>query len=394
VSDIRPDIWRLQSKADAKGLIAALRDEMPDIRKRAAAALRALGAAEAIPHLRALLTTERDPTVREALLASLAVLEPGNETLELDALEDERDSLLDHLIAALQDPDTDQVISAARVLGEMRNKRAVEPLVVVFNEKTRPTPARLAAAEALLALESAPVEVALLKALRSDKWRVRRNGAAILGQVRATWAVEPLSLALRDPDENVRRTALAALKRIDTPESRAVLDKLRTRELPSVSSRETRASRPATASLSRTSGAATTAASTPPDAPPSPTKPLASTITPTHPTRPDDTALAARDMRRRAVEDTQISTGRRTNPVDPSRGARPARDGDGTGASPGGDPNPPTQPNRFAWPKREEAILPKTMLATKPLDPKRLEESQRRMNASASDGDRDENDQG
>jgi len=94
---------------------------------------------------------------------------------------------------------------------------------MIFNDSGVSIEVRLAVAEALLKLESAPVEVALLAALRHSDWKIRRNGAAILGQLKAAWAVEPLAKAVRDPHPTVRRTAYAALKHIGTPEARKAL---------------------------------------------------------------------------------------------------------------------------------------------------------------------------
>jgi hypothetical protein len=105
----------------------------------------------------------------------------------------------------------------------MGDKLAVEPLVLLFNDARMSIQVRLAVAEALLKLESAPVEVALLANLRHSDWRIRRNGAAILGQLKATWAIQPLARALRDSNKHVRRTARAALKHIGTPEARKAL---------------------------------------------------------------------------------------------------------------------------------------------------------------------------
>lgn len=464
MSDIRPDIWRLQAKSDIQGLIAALSDEDAAIRKRAAAALRAIGSTEAIPHLRSLLAVERSPDTRETIVSALAVLEPDQDTAEVEVMDEDRDSLLNHLIATLNDPDPEQIVSAARVLAEMRNKRAAEPLVVVFNDKSQSEYVRLAVAEALLALESAPVEVALLKALRSDKWRVRRNGAAILGQVGATWAVEPLANALKDENEVVRRTALAALKRLDTPEARVILDKLRTREFPQVDDRTSRRSLPGTRPIGGRTGSTqplnqpesaapatrplqspTPTAPTPPPAPtgvsektqprplggllsalpkspadlektqsnrdtrlrppssPTPSSPLSpttglsktstststnptvasgdstaspasSTVAPTQPVVPNEVDAAAREARRRAVEDTQIS-GKRPMPSDDTLHIRPP-----TLDRTSGDDEGETDSDKLAWPKRDE-VPPKSLMPTKPLDPRRLEEAERRQAA-------------
>ncbi|MCD4684596.1 MAG: HEAT repeat domain-containing protein, partial [Anaerolineae bacterium] len=71
----------------------------------------------------------------------------------------------------------------------------------------------------LLKLQSAPAVVTLLGALRRDSWQVRRNAAAVLGQIQATWAVEPLAKALDDAHPVVRRTAAAALRRIGSADA-------------------------------------------------------------------------------------------------------------------------------------------------------------------------------
>ena len=82
---------------------------------------------------------------------------------------------------------------------------------------------RLAVAEALIKLQSAPAEITLLAALRNERWMIRRNAAAVLGQIQADWAVEPLIQSLRDPIEAVRRVARAALERIGTAEALAAI---------------------------------------------------------------------------------------------------------------------------------------------------------------------------
>jgi HEAT repeat protein len=55
VSEFYPDIWRLQAQADIRGLIEAVKHASPDVRRRAVAALRALGARRAIPPRKAAL---------------------------------------------------------------------------------------------------------------------------------------------------------------------------------------------------------------------------------------------------------------------------------------------------------------------------------------------------
>jgi hypothetical protein len=217
VADSNFDIWRLQAQADIRGLIVAVKDGSPDIRKRAATALRALGATSAIPALQSLLVSEKDPALRSILITTLDYL--FQQEIDEDDSTPEQENRTVHLIAHLNSDSPEQVIRAAQNLAELKEKLAVESLVVVFHNRSLRADVRLAAAEALIKLESAPVEVTLLAALRNPDWHIRRNGAAVLGQLHADWAVSPLMAALRDDHDIVRRTAYAALKRIATPEA-------------------------------------------------------------------------------------------------------------------------------------------------------------------------------
>ena len=229
MSDYKPDIWKLQAQLNVQGLIEALEDDDPSIRKRAAAALRALDAYEAIPPLKEALERESDPETRSNILSALAILQESQDrrTDEMSVVDENAEppppTEAEKLIEQLKYGTEEEIIVAAHALGELGDKTAVSPLVVLFNYPRTGIKVRLAAAEALINLESAPVEVALLGALHNKEWRKRRNGAAILGQLKAVWAIEPLAHALEDEHEIVRKTAYAALKHIGTPEASTAL---------------------------------------------------------------------------------------------------------------------------------------------------------------------------
>lgn len=55
---------------------------------------------------------------------------------------------------------------------------------------------------------------AIVATLKDDRWPVLRNAAQLLGEIRATAAIEPLRALLRHSDLRVRREALRALTRI------------------------------------------------------------------------------------------------------------------------------------------------------------------------------------
>jgi HEAT repeat protein len=204
----------MQSRGDVDGLIETLSHPEPAARKGAAAALRVLGAWQAVPALEAALMLERDWQSHAAIAAAIKYLDRD---VHIEAMVKNRD--VRGIIKMLNSPKPDDLLIACQALATIGDRQATEPLVMIFRNPMLPNRARLAAAEALLKLESAPAVVTLLGALRRDDWQVRRNAAAVLGQLQASWAAEPLIKALDDPNPVVRRTAAAALRRIGTPEA-------------------------------------------------------------------------------------------------------------------------------------------------------------------------------
>ena len=209
-----PNIWQLQSHGEIDALIEALRHREASVRKGAAAALRALGAWQAVPALEAALAVESDWQAHAAISAALQYLDRD---IHIETMLKNKD--VRGLSKMLSSPKPEDILQACTMLGALGDRQAVESLVTVFRNPLLPNNVRLAAAEALLKLESAPAVVTLLGALRRDDWQVRRNAAAVLGQLQATWAAEPLIKLLNDPNQSVRRTAAAALHRISTPEA-------------------------------------------------------------------------------------------------------------------------------------------------------------------------------
>jgi HEAT repeat protein len=105
--------------------------------------------------------------------------------------------------------------AAASALGQIRDARAVEPLIAALKDQDRAV--RRAAAGALVQIGARAVEP-LIAALRDDYWAVRRAAAEALGQIGDAPAVEPLIAALKDSAGAVRRAAAEALGQIgDAP---------------------------------------------------------------------------------------------------------------------------------------------------------------------------------
>lgn len=222
MKDFNFEVWRMQAQSDTKGLIAMLKDSNSATRRAAATALRAMGSPSAIYGVQDALLQETEPEIRELLVVTLETLFANNNEANPNATNGNRNIV--RLIERLSGAHTEQAIRAAQELGDSREKLTVEALLMTFNNKKMSPRVRLAVAEALLKLQSAPAEITLLAALRSERWMVRRNAAAVLGQLGCDWAVEPLIKALHDPIEGVRRVARAALERIDTAEARAAFE--------------------------------------------------------------------------------------------------------------------------------------------------------------------------
>lgn len=214
-----PNIWQLQAQHNIAGIIQALDTRDPSVRRRAIGALKALDAKEAIPRLKALHDTEFNPEMRELIESTLQHLSRNIEKAPEKTQEEHKAEW----IADLKSPADDKVLKAIEALIELKDHTAVEHLVMVFHNPRNSPKVRLAAADALLALDSAPASVSLLGALRKSDWQVRRNAAAVLGQLDATWCIDPLIRVMKtDAHPTVRKTAAAALRRMDTPETRAL----------------------------------------------------------------------------------------------------------------------------------------------------------------------------
>lgn len=212
------NVRRLAAHRDIDGLIDALRHSDPIVRKEAASALRQLGAVRAVPALLTALALERHWQVVASLSIALNSLQQASTPDDLAAQRD-----IPALIALLDSPNDADVRAAARLLGELGDRRAVEPLLAAFSRATTPDDVRYVIVEALLALKSAPDVLALAGALRHPDWQVRRRAAAVLGQIEARWAVPGLAAALEDDDPRVRQVAEAALRRINSPLARQAL---------------------------------------------------------------------------------------------------------------------------------------------------------------------------
>lgn len=149
---------------------------------------------------------------------------------------------IDPLIAALQGPEFEVRVVAAKTLGELNDPRAVKPLIDALQDTV--TEVRLAAALSLQKLgeiEESPIMAAravledregevysalagaleelseeqvvgpLIAALEDTESKVRSAAASVLGNLNSGRGVEPLIVVLKDHSSDVRAAAASAL---------------------------------------------------------------------------------------------------------------------------------------------------------------------------------------
>jgi len=210
---------------------SALKDKSVGVREKAALALGKIQDPRAVEPLSIAL---KDSEYVVTVLAAKALGEIGKPAVEV-------------LIAALTDPSPDVRMNAAKALGEIKDERAIDPLIAAMNDsdlsvrryastafgkigKSTPLPGNLTEdlksqdpakrAEVIRALgdmkDKRAVEP-LISALKDESWQVRRNAAMALGEIKDARAVEPLIAALRDDVVEVRESVPFGLAKIGEP---------------------------------------------------------------------------------------------------------------------------------------------------------------------------------
>ncbi len=118
------------------------------------------------------------------------------------------------LLELLRDDDGHVIAHAARGLGRIGDRRAVDELLPLLGH---PYPdVQEAAVSALTELGRFVPVHELIEALGAGDPRLRRNAARILGNIRAGEALEALALAAKDESEEVRKAALRAVAKMGT----------------------------------------------------------------------------------------------------------------------------------------------------------------------------------
>jgi HEAT repeat protein len=118
------------------------------------------------------------------------------------------------LIATLKHPDEDVRWKAAIALGEIGNPNAIEPLIHLLSDDDRFVRSRAAHALSMIGEQAV---FPLIHALKKGDAGVRWGAALALGKIKKPLAVEPLIFALADNEAMVRAEAASALASIGTP---------------------------------------------------------------------------------------------------------------------------------------------------------------------------------
>ena len=151
-----------------------------------------------------------------------------NELLPFDLLIQLGPRAIEVLIRAMRDQNVALRQKVAEALGQINDKRAVEPLIVALGDART---VRRSAAESLVKIGDDAVQ-RLIATLSSGNKAGRRSVVEVLGQIGDASAVEPLIDALADSDVAVRQKAVEALGRIgDTRAVEPLIALLRDKDL-------------------------------------------------------------------------------------------------------------------------------------------------------------------
>lgn len=196
-----------KSSRAVEPLIAALNDPDPSVQGSAATALGQIKDPRAIESLMAAF---RDKDRRESALSGLVTM--GSPAV-------------DSLVAAMNDSDHDVRWESVKALGDIKDARAVEPLIAALQIKD----IQWNAAHSLGQIDDPRAVEPLIAALNDKNPEFRAQAAQSLGEIKDSRAVAPLIAVLNAPpvndpaliesDRTVRVAAANALGMIASPEA-------------------------------------------------------------------------------------------------------------------------------------------------------------------------------
>ncbi len=203
----KPDVEKLRTKKNVRGLQKALRNSNPEIRRSAAEALGDFKDYESICALKAVLM-DTDGDLRKKAVGALARIQTS---WAVDALKVGNDQeTADAFVSILLNPgDTYPRAEAAKELGRMGYQGAVPGLILALDGRDDCT--KIEAAEALGKIRTPESITALIHALQNSNRGVRVKAAIALGKMRIQESVGGLIVCLQDKSWEVRYQAAKAL---------------------------------------------------------------------------------------------------------------------------------------------------------------------------------------
>ena len=121
------------------------------------------------------------------------------------------------LISALKDADREMRLCVIEALGDIKDRRSVEALITLLKDEDWNV--RLAAVYALGDIEDIRAVLPLGDLMNDEAWKVRKETANALGQIGDPRAVNPLAAALKDKHHEVRRQVVESLGSIEDSSS-------------------------------------------------------------------------------------------------------------------------------------------------------------------------------
>lgn len=187
------DIENLKKNRDIEGLVKLLTYEDLSVREAAVLALGEVGDIScAVP------LTERfqDPCLDIRVAACNALIKMGSQVVEI-------------IIDVLKDENWIVREGAVQALDKLRDPRAIQPLIEALK-----TTNRRRISDALRSIGPASFEP-LIEALKNEDSRIRMGAAMILGDMKKSDAIEPLTRATKDKDPLVKQAARTAIHMIN-----------------------------------------------------------------------------------------------------------------------------------------------------------------------------------
>lgn len=128
------------------------------------------------------------------------------------------------LIDSLKSDNKDVVKLSARILGDIKDKRAVTPLIELLREGDFNI--RSHACESLGKIGDTTASIPVSLCLKDSVESVRKSAAVALGRIKDSRAIPHLITGLSDPHFSVRMTSVSALREIGEPSVKPLIELL------------------------------------------------------------------------------------------------------------------------------------------------------------------------